>query len=558
MSHAPRSLRLVAALATVLGLACGSDAKRQIPAITGGTATSADGNVTVTIPPGALGADADVSITEVASAPAAGANQTAASKAYAVKLSPAGVTLAQPMTIAIAATAAPVHPQLGELATLSGSAWTRLPASFTRPPQTVLGLSTAADATYRVTFRTLQKVDPASPAALRGFDVFMQETFGNEDFFTGLGLAALLNQVSPLDVVPLGVQVDLAKVPAPIVDLMTGSDLAAKDAGLASPATTVALVKAGAVVGVVDRSAPGDTTLTKVGVTCALCHQLVTPTTFQLTAGAVALPIGNLRVDGAPNLAMDAGKILSLTSGVQAAGLAAAMGGWGANKFDVRNPATVNGALDDGANNPTITPPLWNFVDLEAEQYPFGWDGLFFGADALASQAEAVYHLVMGGKGAFAQPGGAIVPALRVTPPDRILSRLPGAASAAPLITAAKLLDLQAWMRSMTSPAPGAFDAAQAEQGWRLFNTRGCTRCHKTPELSGDKDTIVAIANSTGDLAGGVRPPSLRGLAQAGPPYFHDGRAASLAAAVQLMNGQVGGALSAADQAAVVEYLKSL
>jgi hypothetical protein len=558
MPHASRNLWLIAVAATALGLAaCGSDDKRQFSASTGGTVTGDNGSVTVTIPAGALSADADVSISEVASPPAAGANQTASSKAYAIKLSPAGVTLQQPMTIAIAASAAPVHPQLGEIATLSGTTWTRLPASFTRPPQTVLGLSTSADATYRVTFRALQKVDPASPAAQRGFDVFMHETFGNEAFFTGLGLADLLNNVSPVDVVPLGVQVDLAKVPASVVAVMTGSDLAAKSAALSSPATTVALVKAGAVVGVVDRSAPGDTTITKVGVTCALCHQLVTPTTFQLSSGPAALPIGNLKVDGAPNLAMDAGKILSLTTGVQGAGLATAMAGWGANKFDVRNPATVNGALDDGANNPTITPPLWNFVDLEAEQYAFGWDGLFFGTDALASQAEAVYHLVMGGQGAFAQSGGAITPALRVTPPDRILSKLPGAVSATPLITADKLHDIQEWMRSITSPAPGAFDAAQAEQGWRLFNTRGCTQCHKTAELAGDKDTIIPIAGSTGDLAGGVKTPSLRGLTAAGPPYFHDGRAASLAEAVQLMNPPVGG-LSAAEQAAVVEYLKSL
>ncbi|MFL5271191.1 MAG: hypothetical protein ACJ79E_03880 [Anaeromyxobacteraceae bacterium] len=569
MPHAARTLRLAAALAVALGLAaCGSapaakvtvppPAARQISATSGGTATGDNGNVTVTIPAGALSGDADVSITEVASPPAAGASQTAASKAYAIKLIPAGVALSEPMTIAIAASAAPVHPQLGELATLSGTSWTRLAASFTRPPQTVLGLSTSADATYRVTFRTLRKVDPASPAAQRGFDVFMHETFGNETFFTSLGLAALLNNVSPADVVPIGVQVDLARVPASVVAVMTGSDLAAKTAALSSPATTVALVKAGAVVGVVDRSAPGDAAITRVGVTCALCHQLVTPTTFQLGGGPAALPIGNLVVNGAPNLAMDAGKILSLTAGVQGAGLADAMGGWGASKFDVRNPATANGALDDGANNPTLTPPLWNFVDLEAEQYPFGWDGLFFGTDALASQAEAVYHLVMGGQGAFAQPGGAIAPALRVTPPDRILSKLPGAVSATPLITADKLHDIQEWMRSMTSPAPGAFDAAQAEQGWRLFNTRGCTQCHKTAELAGDKDTIIPIAGSTGDLAGGVKTPSLRGLTAAGPPYFHDGRAASLASAVQVMNGQVGGTLSTTEQAAVVEYLKSL
>jgi mono/diheme cytochrome c family protein len=253
---------------------------------------------------------------------------------------------------------------------------------------------------------------------------------------------------------------------------------------------------------------------------------------------------------------MDAGKILSLTQGAIDAGLASTLAGWGANKFDVRNPTTVNTALDDGADNPTITPPIWNFVDLEASGYAFGWDGLFFGTDALASQAEAVYHLVMGGKGAFGTAAGAIPPALRVTPPDRILNKLAGAASASPTITAEKLRDVQEWMRSITSPAPGAFDAAKAEQGWRVFNTRGCTGCHSTPELSGS-NLVYPIPGSTGDLAGGIRPPSLRGLTAAGPPYFHDGRAATLAAAVALMANQVGG-LTAAEQAAVVEYLKSL
>lgn len=556
-TRTPSLTALLAAALAVSACSDGSADRHHVQASAGGVATSGDGQLTVTIPAGALTADADLTISEVSSAPAPGASQTAASKAYEVKLSPSDVGLAQPMSVAINATSTPAHPQLGELATLSGTTWKRI-ASFTRSPRTVIGLSSSADATYRVTFRTLQKVDPASAAAQRGFDVFMHETFGNEAFFTGLGLAALLNQVAPRDVVPLGVQVDLAKVPASIVAVMTGSDLAAKDAALANPATTVALVKAGAVVGVEDRSAPADTTITKVGVTCALCHQLVTPTTFQLTAGPAALPIGNLRVDGAPNLAMDAGKILSLTSGAQQKGLAGAMGGWGAGMFDVRNPATVNGALDDGANNPTLTPPIWNFVDLEAEGYPFGWDGLFFGTDALASQAEAVYHLVMGGQGAFGTAAGALPPALRVTPPDRILAKLPGAASSSPLITADKLRDLQDWMRSLTSPAPGTFDAAQAEQGFRLFHTRGCTTCHKTPELSGDSTAITSIPNSTGDLAAGIRPPSLRGLAVTGPPYFHDGRAKSLAEAVQLMNGQVGGTLSATDQAAVVEYLKSL
>jgi hypothetical protein len=560
----PATALVAAALAFGLA-ACGED-KQASPSITaritaaaGGSLSLDGGNATLTIPAGALSADVDATITELLNPPGAGANQTAASKAYEIKLVPASATLSQPMTVALRATSAPVHPQLGEIASLTGSAWTRLSANFVRPPLTVLALSSSTSGTYRVVFRTLRKVAATSPAATSGFNVFQYETFGNEDFFTGLGLAALLNAVSPIDVVPLGVQVDLAKVPAGIVSVMTGTDKAAKDAALASPATTVALVKAGAVVGVVDKSAPTDTTITKVGITCALCHQLVTPTTFDLTAGATALPIGPLKVNGAPNLKMDAGKILSLTQGAINAGLAPTLAGWGPNRFDVRNPVTVNGALDDLADNPTITPPIWNFVDLEAAQYPFGWDGLFFGTDALASQAEAVYHLVMNGKGAFGTAAGAIPPALRVTPPDRILSKLAGAASQSPTITAVKMRDVQEWMRTITSPAPGAFDAAKAERGWKTFHTRGCTSCHATPELSGTKDIIVPIPGSTGDLAGGIRPPSLRGLKAAGPPYFHDGRFDTLDAAVAAMSNQpaVGG-LTPTEQAEVVEYLNSL
>jgi hypothetical protein len=165
----------------------------------------------------------------------------------------------------------------------------------------------------------------------------------------------------------------------------------------------------------------------------------------------------------------------------------------------------------------------------------------------------------MNGKGAFGTDAGAIPPALRVTPPDRILNKLAGAAFPNPTITAAKMRDVQEWMRSITSPAPGAFNAGQAEQGWRVFHTRGCTTCHATPELSGTKDIIVPIPGSTGDLEAGIRPPSLRGLTAVGPPYFHDGRMSSIAAAVAAMSTQpaVGG-LTLAEQAAVVEYLKSL
>jgi cytochrome c2 len=310
-----------------------------------------------------------------------------------------------------------------------------------------------------------------------------------------------------------------------------------------------------------------------VGVTCALCHQVVKPTAFTLkdASGNVitaSLPIGELDVNGVPNAAMDAGKILSLTAGAQGAGLAPTLAGWGANRFDVRNPATANAALDDQTSDPTDTPPIWNFVDLDAAGYPYGWDGLFAGENALASQAEAVYHLVMGGKGAFGTANGALPPALRVTPPSRILDALPGAAVPADqiLITRAKLLDLQAWMRSIASPAPGAFDEAKAEQGFAIFNGKGaCNTCHTTPELSGTKSgpflANITATPAAGDLAGGIKVPGLRGVSRTAP-YFHDDSAATLPEAVErvttVVTGVTGATFTADEKAALVEYLESL
>jgi hypothetical protein len=548
----------------------------KVAAAAGGTvALGAD--AALRIPAAALSADALVLVRRSAEAlPGAGANQTPQSDAFATRFIALGqqpVQLDGAATLELASRAAPQHPQLGEVARQAAGGWDRLPANFYRASDgKVLALTTRTDETYRVMFRSLQTASGA--AVTRGFDVFMGETFGNEAFFGGaLGLHTVLNGVAPADAVALGAQVDLSKVPAPIVAAMLDDSPAgidAKMAALADPATTRALIKAGAVVGVKGEYADAASDqMTSVGVTCALCHQNVTPTVFKLKNGAgqvvdVALPIGPLSVDGKPNAAMDAGRILSFTPGAQALGLAPVLAGWGPNRFDVR---AVN-AFDDGADNPTDTPPLWNFTDLEAQGYPFGWDGLFVGPDALASQAEAVYHIVMGGKGAFGTATGALPPALRVTPPATLLAKLGAAATPAGqiLVDKDKLLDLQAWMRSLASPAPGAFDAAKAEAGWRLFNGKGaCSTCHTTPELSGTKEgpfiaNITATA-ATGDLAGGIKVPSLRGIAHSAP-YFHDDSAADLAGAV----GRVADVLSslgvvsltAAERDELVEYLKSL
>ena len=158
--------------------------------------------------------------------------QKAASPVFKIQLKKKGgrgrLRLSEPMTIAIAADPAPVHPQLGEIAVKTRNRWKRLNANFFRPSDsTVVSLTQRTQGQFRVTHRRLQSV--TGPAVDRGREVFMQETFGNEDFFGNIGLDDLLNTVDPVSAVSLGAQVDLNQVPAEIVSIMVGDDLDAKD-----------------------------------------------------------------------------------------------------------------------------------------------------------------------------------------------------------------------------------------------------------------------------------------------------------------------------------------
>lgn len=402
-----------------------------------------------------------------------------------------------------------------------------------------------------------------------GFDVFMNETFGNENFFgNAVRLHTLLNGVAPADAAALGAQIDLNKVPEDIVAVMTGTDLDAKDAALHDPAVTRRLIKAGAVIGVKGFYAsddPMDDVMIRAGITCSLCHVTVTPTEFELNAGPTLLPIGEPNIDGVPNTAMDAGAILALTPFAQAAGQATVdiLNSWGPGRFDVR--ALPDNPLDDGVNNPTDIPPIWNFTALERQGYLFGWDGLFVGQDALASQAEAVYDLVMHGNGAFGTESGNLPPALRTAPSQGLLDALAAAESNEPGndLDTKKLLDLQAWMRSIDSPRPmpGASDIALAAEGARLFSGKAnCVACHSTRDFTGPGlFTDITAVPPTGDLAGGIKVPGLRGVSRTAP-YFHDHSAATLEDAVARLVERGGEVpfLNASEQAALVEFLRSI
>lgn len=540
-------------------------------------------SITVSIAAGALTKDATLVVRLVGAKGELADGQAAASASYRIQLKSRGkgqLALTAPMKIAIAVNPMPLHPQVAEIATLDEDTWVRLPASYYRPSDaTVVSLSSELRATYRAVHRTLQTA--SGDAVDRGREVFMYETFGNEGFFGDvLGLHTLLNGVPPAAAVSLGVQVDVTRVPQPIVDVLLGDDFAAKQAALQDPAVTRALIKAGAVIGVVGRyDDPASDTMTSAGITCGLCHVKAEPTEFELAPGQlVALPIGAPQFDGVPNNDLDAGAILALTPTAQALGLSPLLNGWGPGRFDVRAldvPGVDRNPLEDGVDNPTTYPPIWNFLDLSEQGYLIGWDGLFedngVSNNALASISEAVYDLIFHGNGAFGIPpfaidggdGGTIPPELSIVPPAELVEALVQSELERPgndVLPPERLLDMQEFMRAIPSPAPGAFDESLAERGFELFHgDAGCSGCHQSAEFTGPGLHVITAIPPSGGLAAGIKVPGLRGISWTAP-YFHDGSAADLAAAVDRLveRGMGVPMLNTQERAALVEYLKSL
>jgi len=180
--------------------------------------------------------------------------------------------------------------------------------------------------------------DPAQAAFEKGRQTFRYDTFGDEDFWGGtLNLhKAIEGQthggvgagVSPKAALSVGLKVDAEALPADLV-----ASIQAGQVNLDDPATTLALLKLNAVVGVTGVFA-SDGNLASVGIQCALCHSTVDD--------SFAPGIGK-RLDGWPNRDLDVGAIVSLSPdltpvaqflGVDEPTVRQVLAGWGPGKFD--------------------------------------------------------------------------------------------------------------------------------------------------------------------------------------------------------------------------------
>jgi hypothetical protein len=359
-----------------------------------------------------------------------------------------------------------------------------------------------------------------------GRNIFRFDTFGDEQFWTDeLRLHEVIeSSLDPLLALELGLKVDAAALPLELIDAIENMDV-----DLTDPQTTLALISLDAVVGVVgrvDEDEDGRLHLTRVGLTCAICHSTVDDSS--------AIPGIGRRRDGWPNLDLDPGRIIALSPAVPEAEKAV-YNSWGPGFYDPRFNI-------DGLSTPLVIPPAYGLAGVEKETYTAE------GPISYWNQYVAVTQ--MGGHGSFSDPRLGI---RIIQEPDLVTPKLPA---------------LRAYQFSLDSPAPPKrnFDPEAAERGERVFKRKGkCATCHIPPLYTEINRGILHDPEETGmdpayarrTTTGQYRTTPLRALWQH-PPYFHDGSAETLEEVVEHYNGVLELRLTGRQKANLVEFLKSL
>ena len=358
-----------------------------------------------------------------------------------------------------------------------------------------------------------------SPAVNQGRDIFRFDTFGDERFWTDTLLMneVIETSVDPTTALSVGLKVDADALPPGILGTVD----------LKSPATTVALLKLNAVVGLKGTvtTGPAGDRLERVGVTCALCHSTVDD--------SVAPGIGR-RLDGWPNKTLNPGAIIALSPVLPSAAKAVYQS-WGPGRYDPRFNI-------DGQNGPVLIPPAYGLAGSPHATFSGDGDVRYWNNYVAVTQ--------MGGQGEFVEPRLGISFLLPQGTPDLVKPKLDA---------------LRDYQLSLAAPAPppGSFDPGAAGRGRAIFmGGARCGVCHNGRALTDDTLHEPSAVGTDPRYAARsaskkYRATPLRALWQHAP-YFHDGSAATLEDVVEHYRGVLGLTLTPRQKADLVEYLKSL
>ena len=416
-----------------------------------------------------------------------------------------------------------------------------------------------------------------------GRTTFRFDTFGDEAFWggqlqlhqaiKGAELGGVGPGISPATALSLGLKVDVDALPQPLINRLKQGRVDLND-----PATTVALLRLNAVVGI-QGFFQGDN-LNAVGITCALCHSTVD--------NSMTFGVGH-RLDGWANRDLDVGKIVAAAPnlspfadllGVSQDTVRAVLNSWGPGKFDAElildgkafNPQQVTDGVVTGTNVPgaTLLPNAFGLAGYNEHTWTGSWGSVSYWNAFVAA-------LEMRGVGRFFDPrlnNAAKFPIAAANgfgdlphiPPeqDRITKKLP---------------ELHFYQLAIPAPAPEPgvdFNVAAATRGDSLFTGKAkCNDCHVKPlwtepgwnlhtpaEIGIDSfqadrspDGVYKTMNLAGIFVrenGLFMNPANKGR------YYHDGRFATLLDVVNHYNTHFSLGLTDQEKSDLVEYLKSL
>ncbi len=394
----------------------------------------------------------------------------------------------------------------------------------------------------------------------QGRHIFRFDTFGSEAFFgdalqlhraiAGAANGGVGGGVSPKTALAVGLKVDADALPDALK-----RRIAAGQVNLDDPATTLALLKLNAVVGLTGRFDDAGK-ITSLGAQCALCHSNVDD--------SFAPGIGK-RLDGWANRDLNVGVILSLAPnlgpftdllGVDEATVKKVLLSWGPGRFDAVLDKDGKAFRPDGGQAGTLIPPAFGLAGVNLHT----WTG--FGSVPYWNAYVAATE--MHGSGTFFDA--------RLSDPVQYpVAARTGSwnTRGTPDLVTAKLPALHFYQLAIPAPkAPeGSFDKAAAARGKAVFEGQGkCASCHVPPLYTEPGHNVHSPEEMGIDSFQADRSPThayrtapLAGLwtHQKGG-FYHDGRFATLADVVQHYDGSFGLGLTARDKGDLVEYLKSL
>lgn len=368
-----------------------------------------------------------------------------------------------------------------------------------------------------------------------GRRIFRFDTFGNEVFWGDTlrlheAIARGANGgvgpgVSPATALAVGLKVDVEALPRELREALRQGRV-----DLASPTSTLVLLKLGAVVGV--RGFFDDTgqRLRSIGITCALCHSEVDD--------SFGPGIGHRR-DGRAARDLNVGAIIALAPNLQplvdllglvhpatdAAAVRAVLRRWGPGKFDAALLLDGKAFRPDGRTAATLIPPAFGLAGVNLHTWT-GWG-------SVTHWNALVANLEMQGRGTFYDP--------RLQDPVKFpIAALAGFADVRhdPDLVTSKLAPLHLYQLGL--PAPRAY----TEPGWNL----------RRPEEIGI-DSFQADRSPDGRY----RTAPLKGLwTHAKGGFYHDGRFATLRDVVDHYERHFDLGLSARERQDLIEFLKSI